>query len=118
MRLALLTEKSLTLFAAVGGWRTVAEGVASRVVFLVAYLVAGRVSTAALIAVGGVVVFAAVRAFTARKYWQAGIGLVIVGASAFLAGSTGKAVDFYLPGLLMQAAGGGVFCCRFWCGCR
>ncbi|MET9263079.1 DUF3159 domain-containing protein [Amycolatopsis sp. NPDC004079] len=109
MKLALLTEKSLSLFAAVGGWRTVAEGVASRVVFLIAYLVTDQVSTASLIAVGGVVVFAGIRAFTDRKYWQAAIGLVIVGASALLAGSTGRAVDFYLPAVLMQAAGGAVF---------
>ncbi|WP_370933945.1 DUF3159 domain-containing protein [Amycolatopsis sp. cg13] len=109
MRLALLTEKSLSLFAAMGGWRTVAEGVASRVVFLVAYLVTDQVSTASLIAVGGVAVFAGIHAFTDRKYWQAAIGLVIVGASALLAGSTGRAVDFYLPAVLMQAAGGAVF---------
>ncbi|WP_116198877.1 DUF3159 domain-containing protein [Amycolatopsis circi] len=109
MKFALLTEKSLSLFTAVGGWRTVSEGVASRVVFLVAYLVTGQVSTAALIAVGGVVVFAGIRAFTDRKYWQAAVGLVIVGASALLAGSTGQATDFYLPSVLMQAAGGAVF---------
>ncbi|GAA1029353.1 MULTISPECIES: DUF3159 domain-containing protein [Amycolatopsis] len=109
MRLALLTEKSLSLFTAVGGWRTVAEGVASRVVFLVAYLVTDQVPTAALIAVGGVVVFSGVRTFTDLKYWQSAIGLVIVGASALLAGSTGRAVDFYLPAVLMQAAGGAVF---------
>lgn len=109
MRLALLTEKSLSLFAAVGGWRTVAEGVASRVVFLIAYLVTGKVLTAELIAIGGVVVFAVIRVFTDRKYWQAVIGLAITGLSALLAGSTGQAVDFYLPAVLMQVAGGAVF---------
>lgn len=105
----LLTEKSLSLFAAAGGWRPIAEGVASRVVFLVAYLVTDQISTAALIAVGGVAMFAGIRAFTDRKYWQAAIGLVIVGVSALLAGSTGNAVDFYLPAVLMQAAGAAVF---------
>ncbi|QWF83408.1 DUF3159 domain-containing protein [Amycolatopsis sp. CA-230715] len=109
MSFSLLTQKSLSLFAAVGGWRTVAEGVASRVLFLVAYLVTGQVSTAALVAVGGVVVFAVVRVFTDRKYWQSAVGLIIVGASALLAGSTGHAVDFYLPTLLWQVAGGAVF---------
>ncbi|MGC7095347.1 DUF3159 domain-containing protein [Amycolatopsis lurida] len=109
MSLNLLSQKSLSLFAAVGGWRTVAEGVASRVLFLVAYLVTGQVSTSALVAVGGVVVFAVARVFTDRKYWQAAIGLVIVGASALLAGSTGQAVDFYLPTVLWQAGGGAVF---------
>jgi hypothetical protein len=109
MSLTALTQRSVSLFAAVGGWRTVAEGVASRVLFLVAYLVTGHVLTSALVAVGGVAVFAAVRVFTDRKYWQAAVGLVIVGASALLAGSTGQAADFYLPAVLMQAAGGVVF---------
>ncbi|MEV5503153.1 DUF3159 domain-containing protein [Nonomuraea fuscirosea] len=109
MSLSVLSQKSLSLFAAVGGWRTVVEGAASRVLFLVAYLVTDQVSTSALVAVGGVVGFAAARMFTDRKYWQAGVGLFVVGASAVLAGSTGRAVDFYLPAVFMQAAGGAVF---------
>ncbi|WP_245191901.1 hypothetical protein [Amycolatopsis azurea] len=42
MGLDMLTRKSLSLFSAVGGWRTVAEGVASRALFLVAYLATAR----------------------------------------------------------------------------
>jgi hypothetical protein len=109
MSLDVLTRKSLSLFGAVGGWRTVAEGVASRVVFLIAYLLTGRVWTSALIAVGGVVVLAAVRVRTDRRYWPAVIGLVIVGGSALLAGSTGQAINFYLPAVLIQAVQGAVF---------
>jgi hypothetical protein len=107
--LDVLTRKSLSLFDAVGGWRTVAEGVASRVVFLIAYLLTGRVWTSALIAVGGVAVLAAVRVWTDRRYWPAAIGLAIVGGSALLAGTTGRAIDFYLPAVLIQAAQGAVF---------
>jgi hypothetical protein len=109
MSLPLLTQKSLSLFAAVGGWRTVAEGVASRVVFLVAYVLTGQVLASALIAVGGVLVLAVVRVCTDRKYWSAAVGLFLVGLSAMLAGSTGKAVDFYLPAVLIQAVQGAVF---------
>ncbi|NJP95517.1 DUF3159 domain-containing protein [Nonomuraea sp. FMUSA5-5] len=109
MSLNVLTQKSLSWFAAVGGRRTVAEGAASRVLFLVAYLLTGQVPTSALVAVGGVAVFAVARVLTGRKYWQAAVGLVVVGASAALAGSTGHAADFYLPTVLMQAAGGAVF---------
>ncbi|AQZ68249.1 PROBABLE CONSERVED INTEGRAL MEMBRANE ALANINE AND LEUCINE RICH PROTEIN [[Actinomadura] parvosata subsp. kistnae] len=109
MSLDVLTQKSLSWFAAMGGWRTVAEGAASRVLFLVAYLVTGQVSTSALVAVGGVAVFAVARVLAGRKYWQAAVGLVVVGVSASLAGSTGHAADFYLPTVLMQAAGGAVF---------
>jgi hypothetical protein len=109
MSLELLTRKSLSLFSAVGGWRTVAEGVASRVLFLVAYLVSGRVPTSALVAVGGVLVFAVVRLCTDRKFWQPAVGLLVVGVSAMLAGSTGRAVDFYFTTVLVQAGCGGLF---------
>ncbi|RKT54206.1 DUF3159 domain-containing protein [Saccharothrix australiensis] len=109
MSLNVLTEKSLSLFSAVGGWRTVAEGVASRVLFLVAYLLTGQVSTSALVAVGGVVAFAAVRMCTDRKFWQPAAGLAVVGASALVAGNTGQAVDFYLSTVLTQAGAGVLF---------
>ncbi|MFC3452329.1 DUF3159 domain-containing protein [Amycolatopsis speibonae] len=109
MSLDVLTRKSLSLFSAVGGWRMVAEGVASRVVFLIAYLLTGEVWTSALIAVGVVLVFAVVRVWTDRRYWSAAIGLVIVGGSTLLAGSTGQAIDFYLPAVFIQAAQGAVF---------
>lgn len=109
MSLSMLTQKSLSLFSAVGGWRTVVEGVASRALFLVAYLLTGQVLTSALIAVGGVLVFAVVRLCTAGKVWQPAIGLIVVGVSAMLAGSTGHAVDFYLTAILLQAGGGVLF---------
>lgn len=109
MSLDVLTRKSLSLFSAVGGWRTVAEGVASRVVFLVAYLVTGQVLMSALITVGAVVVLAAVRLFTDRKVWQPSIGVIVVGVSALLAGNSGHAADFYLSTVLWQAGGGVLF---------
>ncbi|ANN18836.1 hypothetical protein SD37_26570 [Amycolatopsis orientalis] len=109
MSLGMLSRKSLSLFSAIGGWRTVAEGVASRALFLVAYLVTGQVLTAALVAVGGVVVLAVVRLCTGGKAWQPAIGLIVVGVSALLAGSTGQAADFYLVAVLWQAGGGVLF---------
>jgi hypothetical protein len=97
------------MFEAVGGWRTVAEGVVSRLLFLVIYLLTGEVVAAALVAVGGVAVFAVVRVWTDRKYWQAAVGLIVVGGSALFAGATGNAVDFYLSTVLMQIGGGVLF---------
>jgi len=97
------------LFSAVGGWHTVAEGVASRALFLVAYLATGKVLTSALITVGGVFVFAVVRLCTDRKVWQPAIGLVVVGVSALLAGSSGQAADFYLTVVVTQTGGGVLF---------
>jgi hypothetical protein len=109
MSLSMLTQKSLSLFSAVGGWRTAAEGVASRMLFLVAYLLTGQVLTSALIAVGGVFMLAVVRLCTGGKVWQSAIGLIVVGVSALLAGSTGHAVNFYLTTVLIQVGGGALF---------
>ncbi len=106
MNFTVLTQKSLSWYAAMGGWRTVAEAIASRTLFLVAYLLTGRVVTSALVAVGGVAVLAVVRAWTDRKFWQPVVGLVMVGVSALLAGKTGHGVDFYLTSLLLPVIGG------------
>jgi Protein of unknown function (DUF3159) len=109
MNVVVLTQRSVSLFAAVGGWRTVTEAVASKVLFLVAHLVTGQVGTSALVAIGGVAVFAVVRVWTGRKYWQAAAALVMVGVSASLAGSSGHGVDFYLPSVVLAVAAAVVF---------
>jgi hypothetical protein len=109
MNADLLTRKSLSLFAAVGGWRTVAEAVASQALFMVVYLLTNQVVAAALLAVGCVAVFAVVRVCTDRKFWQPAIPLVVVGVSALLAGATGRGVDFYLPDIIAPAVVGTVF---------
>jgi hypothetical protein len=103
MNARVLTQRSVTAFAAVGGWRTVAEALASKAVFLVAHLVTGEVVISALMAVAGVAGFAVLRMCTDRKYWQPAVGLVVVGVSAWLASSTGQAVDFYLTNVLTTA---------------
>jgi hypothetical protein len=95
-----LTQSSQSLFAAIGGWRTVAEIFASRVLFLTSYIVTRQVVFSALVAVGGVVVLAAFRVFADRKYWQASGGLFMVALSAVLAGSTGEGVNFYLTDIV------------------
>lgn len=100
MKASALTQRSQSLFVAMGGWRTVAEIFASRVLFLVSYILTGRVLFSALVAVGGVLVFAVFRIWADRKYWQATGGLFMVGLSALLAGSTGQGVDFYLTDIL------------------
>lgn len=69
----------------------------------------GEVATSALIAVGGVLVFAVIRVWSDRKYWQAAGGLAMVAVSATLASSTGHGVNFYLPGVLVSICAGTVF---------
>jgi hypothetical protein len=96
------------LFAALGGWRTVAEIFASRVLFLISYLLTGEVLFSALVAVCGVAVLAVFRVWADGKYWQATAGLFMVGISALLAGSTGQGINFYLTDILRNAAAGTV----------
>ena len=104
MKTSALTQRSQSLFAAVGGWRTVAEIFASRVVFLIAYLLTRHVWLSASVAVGAVVVFVVIRAWADRRFWQAGAALVMVGISALLAGSTGLGINFYLTDILRNLA--------------
>jgi cytochrome P450/uncharacterized membrane protein len=109
MNFGLLTGKSLRVFVMIGGWRTVVEIFASRIVYLVVYLLTGRVVVSALVAVGAVLVFAVVRVWTDRKWWQAVGGLVMVGVCASIASGTGQGVDFYLPSVVLPAWAGFVF---------
>lgn len=108
MKASVLTQRPSSLFAAIGGWRTVAEVFTSRVVFLIAYLVTGRVVFSATVAVAAVVVFAVFRVWADRRYWQALGGLVMVVISALLAGSSGQGVDFYLTDILRNLAAAAV----------
>ncbi|GAA1659188.1 hypothetical protein GCM10009765_05690 [Fodinicola feengrottensis] len=99
--MSFLTRKSLSLLDTVGGWRTIAEAVTIRALFLLVYLRTGQVLPSALIAVGCVLIIALIRVIRQpEKWWRAGIPLAIVGLSTILAGGTGHAVDFYLPEML------------------
>lgn len=104
MNFTALTNRTLSLFSLLGGWRTVIEGIASRALFAMAYQLTADVLTSALVAVGGVVVLAVIRVCTDRKFWQAAVALVMVGVSALLAGNTGQGEDFYLIGVLTSVA--------------
>lgn len=104
MKARVLTQKSQSLFATMGGWRTVAEIFASRVVFLIAYLLTGEVWFSALTAVGAVAV---VRVWADRKYWQATAALVMVGISAFAAtllGTPAIAVCVYFSWRILRVS--------------
>lgn len=86
---------------AIGGWRGVIDSAAPSAVFLLAYAVTGQQLTPSVWAavVSGVLI-AAWRLIRRQPLQQVLAGFVGVAFCAWLASRTGKAEDFYLPGLL------------------
>lgn len=88
---------------AVGGWRGVVDSALPSLVFLIAYLVTGqRLTPAIWSAIAAAIVVAVVRLVRHESLRQILGGLVGVAICAWLAARTGKAQDFYLPGLLLN----------------
>jgi len=91
--------------SAVGGWRGLIDGSLPSAVFLVAFLVDGQKLApavwAAVIAGGLVAVWRLVRRQSPQQVLTGFIGVALC---AWFATRTGRAEDFYLPGLLINAA--------------
>jgi len=93
------------LAEAIGGVRGMVETSAPALAFVVAYVASGSdTETAALVAVALAVVMAISRLARKESPQYALGGLVGVGIAALLATKTGKAENFYLPGLLLNLA--------------
>jgi hypothetical protein len=92
---------------AVGGWRGLVDSSVPSAVFLVAYLVDGQQLTPAIwAAVAAGVVIALLRVARRQSLQQVLSGFVGLLFCAWLASRTGKAEDFYLPGLITNAVYG------------
>ncbi len=90
---------------AIGGWRGVIDSSLPSAVFLVVYVVDGqKLAPAVWGAVGSAAVIAVLRLLRRQSLQQVLSGLVGVAFAAWLAARTGRAEDFYLPGLLVNAA--------------
>ncbi|WP_461174646.1 DUF3159 domain-containing protein [Arthrobacter sp. Z1-9] len=87
-----------------GGAQGIAESILPGLLFLVTYTISQdlTLSLVAALAIAGV--FTVVRLVQRRPLTQALAGIVGVGISAWLANTTGKAEDFYLPGFFTNAA--------------
>jgi hypothetical protein len=86
---------------AIGGWRGVIDSAVPSAVFLVAYTVTGRSLVPSIwAAVASGAVIAVVRLVRRESVQQVLAGFVGVAFCAWLAARTGRAEDFYLPGLL------------------
>jgi hypothetical protein len=87
-----------------GGVQGIAESILPGLVFLVAYTVSRDLTVSLVAALAAAAVFTVVRLVQRRPLTQALAGVVGVGISAWLANTTGKAEDFYLPGFFTNAA--------------
>ncbi|WP_427174418.1 DUF3159 domain-containing protein [Arthrobacter sp. 92] len=87
-----------------GGMQGIAESILPGLVFLVAFTVTRELTLSLVAALAAAAVFTVVRLVQRRPLTQALAGIVGVGISAWLANTTGKAEDFYVPGFFTNAA--------------
>lgn len=93
-----------------GGVRGTIESSVPPVAFVVAYTASGQDTEIAAIVAVAVGVLLAIARIVRRETPQYTItGLVGVGFAAFIATRTGKAENFFLPGLLLNAAYAGAY---------
>ena len=94
-----------TIQEAVGGPLGMAETAIPAVAFVVAYTVTGsNTNTSAMVAVGIALALTIVRLVKRESPRHALSGLFGVAFAAFIATRSGKAENFFLPGLLLNAA--------------
>jgi hypothetical protein len=93
------------LLEAMGGTRGVAESGLPGIAYVTAYTIDGQDLELSLwIAIGVAAVLTAMRLWRRETLQFAIAGLVGVGIAAFITSRTGRAEDFFLPGLLLNAA--------------
>ncbi len=95
----------MTLAEAVGGPLGMAETSLPALAFVVAYVITGsNTDASAGVAVGLALVLSVVRLAKRESPRHALLGLVGVAFAAFIASRSGRAENFFLPGLLANAA--------------
>ena len=95
---------------AVGGPLGIAETSLPAIAFVVAYTVSGQdINAAAIVAVALALVLSVARIAKRESPVYALAGLVGVAFAAFIATRSGRAENFFLPGLLQNAAYGSAF---------
>ncbi|MEJ1180339.1 DUF3159 domain-containing protein [Arthrobacter sp. R4] len=87
-----------------GGVQGIAESIVPGLVFLISFTITRDLTPSLVAALASAAVFTVVRLVQRRPLTQALAGVVGVGISAWLANTTGKAEDFYLPGFITNAA--------------
>ena len=98
-------EPRVDLIEALGGRRGLADSGLPALAFVIGYTATGQdLNAAALVAVGLAAVLAATRIWRRETLQYALSGLIGVAIAAFIATRTGRAEDFFLPGILLNAA--------------
>ena len=98
-------DDSELLASALGGWAGVIDSGLPFVVFTVAYLVTDRdLETTLYASVGTAAILAVLRLMRRQSLQQVVSGLIGIGIAAFLARRTGNADNFFLPGIITNAA--------------
>lgn len=100
---AITSSDRFSMAEALGGPRGLAEAALPGVVFVVVYSVVRQLEPAIWAAVGLALGLAVLRLARRESMQQALSGLVGVAVCAFVATRTGRAEDFYLPGLWINA---------------
>ena len=93
-----------SLLAAVGGWLGIAEATLPFIAFTIVWTATGRdILIGGIVAVGISAVLAIARLLRRQTTQFALSGVIGVAFGAFVASRTGKAEDFFLPGILINA---------------
>lgn len=90
------------LLSQLGGKRGIVDSTVPGVLFVVVFAISQSVTASGVVAVGSAVVLGALRLVQRAQVRQALGGLVGVALCAFVARRSGNAVDYYLPGLLIN----------------
>ncbi|HMU27079.1 MAG TPA: DUF3159 domain-containing protein [Solirubrobacterales bacterium] len=97
-------KEEINLLDELGGPQGIADSSIPGLVFVIAYTVSGqKLELAAGVAVGIALLIALIRLVRGERARYAASGFFGVALAAFIATRTGKAEDFFLPGLLFNA---------------
>ena len=95
---------NIDVLKSAGGIQGIAESILPGLVFLVAFTITRELPLALTAALAVAAAFTVVRLVQRKPLTQALAGIAGVGVSAWLANTTGKAEDFYVPGFFTNFA--------------
>ncbi len=102
-------EDKAKILGALGGTRGLLDSGLPSIVFLVAFNISHSLNNSAIVSIGLSVIFAIARLVKRETLQHAISGVIGVAFCALLARHTGKAADFYLPGLIINVVYGIVY---------